>query len=249
MGVFAAGVTMSGHSKWSTIKHKKAKEDSKRGKVFTKLVREITVAAREGGGDPAGNAKLRLILDKAKEVNMPLENVTRAIKKGTGELDGGAAYEPFTYEGYGPHGIAVMVETLSDNKNRTVSDLRHQFSRTGGNLGESGSVAWMFEHKGVLRAPTTISEDDLLEKLMEAPLEDLQVEEGMATVTCKTTELDVVKKAVEGLGLKVEAAQMEWVAKNPVPVAAGEQEEAVFKFLEALDDLDDVQNVYANVGD
>ncbi|NDD53357.1 YebC/PmpR family DNA-binding transcriptional regulator, partial [bacterium] len=139
---------MSGHSKWSTIKHKKAKEDNKRGKIFTKLVREITVAAKEGGGDPAGNPRLRLILEKAKEVNMPQENITRAIKKGTGELNDGAMYEAFTYEGYGPHGVAVMVETLSDNKNRTVADLRHQFSKAGGNLAESGAVAWCQRHLG-----------------------------------------------------------------------------------------------------
>ena len=239
---------MSGHSKWATIKHKKAKEDSKRGKIFTKLVREITVAAREGGGDPASNARLRLILEKAKEVNMPLDNITRAIKKGTGEIEGGAMYEAFTYEGYGPCGTAVMVETLSDNKNRTVSDLRHQFSKAGGNLGESGSVAWMFEKKGVIHAAGSMTEDDILEKFMDVNLDDATVADGAITLTCKANELDAVKKAALAAGLTVENAQLAWVAKNSVSLSDPEQEDSVFKFLEALDDLDDVQNVFANVG-
>lgn len=240
---------MSGHSKWATIKHKKAKEDSKRGKIFTKIVREITVAAREGGGDPAGNPKLRLILEKAKECNMPADNVSRAIKKGTGELGGGAMYEPFTYEGYGPAGIAVMVETLSDNKNRTVSELRHQFTKAGGNLGENGSVAWMFEHKGVIRGMTSASEDTLLEALMDADIDDLKVVDDNVVIIVKPTSLDAAKRLAASVGVKIEQAQLEWVAKNPISVPAGEQEDVVFKFLEALDDLDDVQNVYANIGD
>lgn len=240
---------MSGHSKWATIKHKKAKEDSKRGKIFTKFVREITVAAREGGGDPAGNARLRLVLEKAKAVNMPLDNITRAIKKGSGELGDGAAYEPFTYEGYGPNGVAVMVETLSDNKNRTVSDLRHQFTKSGGSLAETGAVGWMFEHKGVIRAAGKISEDDLLEKMLDYDIDDVQLDDGIFTITCKVANLDVIKKAAEKAGLKIEAAELEWVAKNPLALSDQTQEEAVYKFLEALDDLDDVQNVYANLGD
>ena len=240
---------MSGHSKWSTIKHKKAKEDAKRGKVFTKLVREITVAAREGGGEPAGNPRLRLILDKAKEVNMPLDNISRAIKKGTGALGDGAAYEAFTYEGYGPHGVAVMLETLSDNKNRTVSDLRHQFTKFGGRLAETGSVAWMFEHKGVIKASGKTTEDELLEKLLDYDVDDVQLDDGVFSITCKMQDLDTIKKVVEQIGLKVEAAQLEWVAKNQVSLGDKTQEESVFKLLEALDDLDDVQNVYANLGD
>ena len=239
---------MSGHSKWATIKHKKAKEDNKRGKVFTKRVREITVAAREGGGDPAGNPRLRLILEKAKEVNMPIDNVTRAIKKGTGELGDGAMYEPFTYEGYGPHGVAVMVDTLSDNKNRTVSDLRHQFTKAGGNLAENGAVGWMFESKGVVRAHGKLTEDELLEKFMDVNLDDAQIHDDLITFTCRPHDLDAVKKAAEREGLKVESAQFEWVAKTPIDVTDKEKEEAVYKFLEALDDLDDVQNVFANVG-
>jgi|WetSurMetagenome_2_1015567.scaffolds.fasta_scaffold117062_1 YebC/PmpR family DNA-binding regulatory protein len=240
---------MSGHSKWATIKHKKAKEDSKRGKVFTKLIREITVAAREGGGDLNGNARLRLILEKARLANMPSDNVTRAIKKGTGELEGGAAYESHTYEGYGPYGTAVMIEVLSDNKNRTVSDLRHQFTKFGGALAEAGAVAWMFEHKGVIKAVGPMTEDQLLEKLLDYNIDDLSLGDGLFTITCRLHDLDTIKKAVEGFGLKVESAQPEWVAKSPLSLEDKGKEESIFKFLEALDDLDDVQNVYANLGD
>lgn len=240
---------MSGHSKWATIKHKKAKEDSKRGKIFTKLVREITVAAKEGGGDPAGNPKLRLILEKAKEVNMPQENIVRAIKKGTGELAGGNSYEAFTYEGYGPHGAALMVDTLSDNKNRTVSELRHAFAKAGGNLAESGSVSWMFENKGVVRAHGAMTDDEILEKFMDVNLDDAQQHDGIITLICKAQELAAVKKAAEQANLKVEDAQLEWVAKTPLKIEGKEDEEAVYRLLEAIDDLDDVQNVFANLGE
>lgn len=238
---------MSGHSKWSTIKHKKAKEDSKRGKIFTKLIREITVCAREGGGDPSGNARLRLIIEKSKAVNMPQDNINRAIKKGTGELEG-ANYEAFTYEGYGPFGTAVVVETLSDNKNRTVSDLRHVFTKMGGNLAETGAVSWMFEQKGVIHAEGNMSEDDLIEKLLDSNIDDITVGDGNITITCKKQDLDILKKAVEGLEIKVSSAQTEWVPKNSIPLTDKDQEEKVIRLLESLDDLDDVQNVYANIG-
>ncbi len=238
---------MSGHSKWSTIKHKKAKEDAKRGKVFTKLIREITVAAREGGGDLEGNATLRSIVDKAKVANMPQDNIIRAIKKGTGELDG-AHYEAATYEGYGPFGIAVVVETLSDNKKRTVSDLRHIFTKVGGNLGENGSVAWMFEHKGVVRFSINgLSEDDILDKMMNYDIDDVSIADGIVSVSCKIKELDVVKKAVQSEGFNVEDASIEWMPKTPVEIDAKEKETKVFKFLENLEELDDVQSVYANI--
>ncbi len=238
---------MSGHSKWSTIKHKKAKEDAKRGQVFTKLIREITVAAKESGGDPAGNARLRVVLEKAKAANMPQDNITRAIKKGTGELEG-VSYESANYEGYGPHGVAVIVETLSDNKQRTVADLRHMFSRLGGNLGESGTVSWMFEHKGVIKMDSKgMSEDDLLEKMLEYDVEDVQVHEGLASIYCDPKNLYVVKKGVESLGFKVEDACLEWVAKTTVNLDKEEDEEKVYKFLESLEELDDVQHVYANL--
>jgi YebC/PmpR family DNA-binding regulatory protein len=237
---------MSGHSKWATIKHKKAKEDSKRGKVFTKLIREITVAAREGG-DLNGNAKLRLIVEKAKAVNMPQDNILRAIKKGTGELDGGVHYEASMYEGYGPYGVAVMIETLTDNKNRTVSELRHLFTKVGGNLAESGAVSWMFERKGVISGIGKLTEDELIEKLIDYNIDDILVEDGIATITCSSHDLDIVKKALEAEQFKVESAQVEWVAKNTVALDNKGHEEAVFKFLEDLDDLDDVQNVFANL--
>jgi YebC/PmpR family DNA-binding regulatory protein len=237
---------MSGHSKWATIKHKKAKEDSKRGKVFTKIIREITVAAREGGGDVNGNARLRLVIEKAKAANMPQDNMLRAIKKGAGELGDGSHYEASSYEGYGPHGVAVIVDVLSDNKNRTVSDLRHLFTKVGGNLAENGAVAWMFERKGVIRSTGPLNEDQLLEKLLDYSIDDIRFDDDVVTVTVAPNALDLVKKAMEAEHFKVESAQLEMVAKNTMAIES-EQEESVYKFLEALDDLDDVQNVYANL--
>ena len=238
---------MSGHSKWSTIKHKKAKEDAKRGKIFTRLIKELTVAAREGGGDPNSNSKLRMIIDKAKSANMPQDNVIRAIRRGTGELEG-VNYEGAMYEGFGPHGVAVIVETLSDNKKRPVSAVRHLFSKMGGTLGESGSVAWMFEHKGVVRFPATgLSEDDLVEKLIDYDVDDVFVIDNVASVICDMEDLVEVKKGAESKGFPVEAAEIEWVAKNKISLGDKNHEERVFKFLEALEELDDVQSVYVNL--
>ena len=238
---------MSGHSKWATIKHKKAKEDNKRGKVFTKLIREITIAAKDGGGDLAGNARLRVVVDKAKAANMPQDNIVRAIKKGTGELEG-VNYEESRYEGYGPHGIAVIVETLSDNKRRTVSDVRHIFSKMNGSLAESGSVSWMFEHKGVVKvAAKNLSEDDILEKMLDFDIEDVMIIDGIASITCDIKNLEQIKKEADSVGLNVEDASFEWVAKNTMSLEKEDHEEKVYKFLEALEDLDDVQHVYANL--
>ncbi len=238
---------MSGHSKWSTIKHKKAKEDAKRGQVFTKLIREITMAAKEGGGDPTGNARLRVVLDKAKAANMPQDNITRAIKKGTGELEG-ISYEAASYEGYGPSGVAVIIETLSDNKQRTVADLRHIFTKMGGNLGESGVVAWMFAHKGVVKFNSKkMSQDDILEQLIEYPIDDVVVHDDIASVYCDIKDLDVVKKAILGLGFGVEDASFDWVPNNPVKLDSEDKEAKVYKFLETLEDLDDVQHVFVNL--
>lgn len=236
---------MAGHNKWSQIKHKKAKEDSKRGKAFTKVIKEITVAARDGGGDPAGNARLRSLIEKARLINMPLENTTRAIKKGTGELPG-VNYESYMYEGYGPHGIAILVETLSDNKNRTVADMRHVFSKGGGNLSESGSVSWMFEHMGVIRGTTTISEDALLELLIDHDIIDIKQEEDSFSIYCNPKELDAVVKEMQSAGMKVESYDMEWVAKNTTEIDTAHEQKA-FDFLSILDDHDDVQNVYTNL--
>ncbi|MFH0898442.1 MAG: YebC/PmpR family DNA-binding transcriptional regulator [bacterium] len=237
---------MSGHSRWANIKHKKAKEDATRGKVFTKLVKEITVAAREGGGDPAGNPRLRTIIDKARAVNMPQDNIMRAIKKGTGELDG-VRYEEGVYEGYGPFGTAVIVEILTDNKQRTVADLRHAFTRNNGNMAEGGAVSWMFDHKGVIRATGTLSEDELLEKLIDQDIDDLSYQNGIFTVTCKKQDLEFVRAAVQTAGMHIEDAKLEWVAKDPLELSDKDQEEKVFKFLETLQELDDVRDVYTNL--
>ncbi|MFH1461962.1 MAG: YebC/PmpR family DNA-binding transcriptional regulator [bacterium] len=237
---------MSGHSKWSTIKHKKAKEDAKRGKIFTKLIREITISAKDGG-DLNGNARLRDVVDKAKAANMPQENIVRAIKKGTGELEG-VNYEAAMYEGYGPHGVAVIVETLSDNKKRTVADVRHVFTKMGGSMGEGGAVAWMFEHKGVIKIDAQdLTEDYLLEKMLDLDIEDVKVMDNIAAISCDIKNLDLVKKGVIDLGFKVEDASIEWMPKNSMTLDDDTQEEKVYKLLEALEELDDVQNVYVNL--
>jgi len=237
---------MSGHSKWSTIKHKKAKEDAKRGKAFTKLIKEITVVARMGGGDPTGNPKLRLLLEKAKEINMPKENAERAIKKGTGELPG-VSYEHITYEGYGPYGIAVLVDTLTDNKNRTVSDMRRLFSSKGGNLAETGAVSWIFEKKGVIKASgNEISEDELLEQLIEYEIDDITKDDGLFFITCDSKALMTIKKAIEKTELKVENADLEWIPKTTTQLTEAQATKA-YEFLGTLDDHDDVQSVYTNL--
>lgn len=237
---------MAGHSKWANIKHKKAKEDAKKGQVFTKISKEITVAAKQSG-DPAMNPRLRLLIEKANAANMPKENVMRAIKKGTGELPG-VNYEPMTYEGYGPGGIAVMVETLTDNKNRTVAEMRTLFSRNGGNLGEAGAVNWMFEKQGVIRAKNTPnkSEDDLLEALLDFSIEDVKIEDGIATIITSFDALGQVRDTVTQLGLTIEDAELEWLPKNTMSISQEDQEKAI-TFLETLDDHDDVQHVFTNM--
>ena len=237
---------MSGHSKWATTKRKKAKIDAARGKVFTRVGREITMAAKAGGGDPAGNAHLRLLIDKAKAANMPQDNITRAIKKGTGELEG-AMYEAITYEGYGPAGIAIIVETLTDNKNRTAADMRQVFGKLGGNLATTGSVNWMFEHKGVVIVKADgHSEDDILEKLIDHDIEDISKGEDEFSIQCAISDLSHVKEAAEAAGLTVESAEMEWVAKDAVALETDAEEKA-FKLLDAIEEIDDVQQVYANI--
>ncbi len=236
---------MAGHNKWSQIKHKKAKEDSKRGKAFTKLIKEIIVTAKEGGGDVSGNAHLRQLIDKAKQINMPQENITRAIKRGTGELEG-VHYQPFTYEGYGPHGIAVVVETLSDNKNRTVADMRKLFSKNNGNLGESGSVSWMFKKMGVIRGSSTLSEDELLEKLLDYDVTDIKKDGTFVSIFCDPKALDRVKKAINKNDMNIESAELEWVAQTTINLSDAQSGKAV-QFLSALHDHDDVQNVYTTL--
>jgi YebC/PmpR family DNA-binding regulatory protein len=236
---------MSGHSKWATTKRKKAAIDAKRGKIFTKLIKEITIAARQGGGDAVGNPRLRLAVDNAKAANMPADNIDRAIKKATGELEG-QSFSELTYEGYGPAGVAVLVEVATDNKNRTVAEVRHLFSKSGGSLGESGSVAWMFERKGIIALPRQgKSEEEMLEIVFDEGAEDLQTEEEFFEVQTSIENFEPVRKVLIDKGLSVENASLQWIAKNTVPVS-GENAETVIKLIENLEDLDDVQNVFAN---
>ena len=236
---------MSGHSKWSTIKRKKGALDAKRGKIFTKLIKEITVAAKTGGGDPGGNPRLRLAIDNAKAQNMPADNIDRAIKKATGELEG-VSYTELTYEGYGANGIAVMVECLTDNKNRTVAEVRHAFSKHGGSMGENGSVAWMFERKGVVVGPAAGKDEEaIMEAVLEADPEDISVEEDFYEVTSAIENFEAVRKAAVDAGLEVENASLQWIAKNTTEVE-GETSEKVMKLVDMLEELDDVQNVYTN---
>ncbi|MGE5350681.1 MAG: YebC/PmpR family DNA-binding transcriptional regulator [Acidobacteriota bacterium] len=236
---------MSGHSKWATIKRKKGALDAKRGKLFTKLIKELTIAAREGGGDPAGNPRLRLAVDNAKAANMPADNIDRAIKKATGELEG-VNYVEMMYEGYAPGGVAVLVEVATDNKNRTVAEVRHLFSKGGGNMGESGSVAWMFDRKGVITIPKQgKSEDDMMEIVLEAGADDLQTEDEYFSVQTAIENFEPVRKALAEKNIQIENASLQWVAKNLIAVT-GEDAEKVMKLVENLEDNDDVQNVYTN---
>ncbi len=236
---------MSGHSKWATIKRKKGALDAKRGKMFTKLIKEITIAAREGGGDPNGNPRLRLAVDNAKSLNMPADNIERAIKKATGELEG-VSYHEFTYEGYGASGVAVLVEVATDNKNRTVAEVRHLFSKGGGSMGESGSVAWMFDRKGVITLPKDgKQEEEVLEVVLEAGAEDLQTEEEFFEITTAMENFEQVRKALVDKGFTPDNASLQWVAKNQISVS-GEEAEKVIRLIDSLEDNDDVQNVYSN---
>ena len=236
---------MSGHSKWSTIKRKKGVADAKRGKMFTKLIKEITIAAREGGSDPGANPRLRLAVDNAKAANMPADNIERAIKKATGELEG-VIFHELTYEGYGPSGVAVIVEVATDNKNRTVADVRHLFSKYNGSLAENGSVAWMFDRKGVITLPTQDkTEDDIMDIVLEAGADDLQTEEDFFEVQTHLESFDSVRKALLAKELQVDNASLQWIAKNVVKVN-GEDAEKVIKLIDALEESDDVQNVFSN---
>ena len=237
---------MSGHSKWSTIKRKKGAIDSKRGKIFTKLIKEITLAARLGGGDIEGNARLRSAVLAAKEENMPKDNIDRAIKKGTGELGGGVAYEEITYEGYGPAGVAVIVEVMTDNKNRTVAEIRHIFSKHGGNLGENGCVAWMFDKKGsVVFDKKAVDEDTLMETALEAGADDVRDQETEWEVITDPLTFEAVKKAIGQKGGKNLDSRVGLIPQNTVKLEGGKAEQ-MMKLMEKLEDNDDVQNVYAN---
>ncbi len=236
---------MAGHSKWANIKRHKGAQDAKRGKVFTKIIREITVAARMGGGDLAFNPRLRLAIDKGIAANMPKDNVERAIKRGTGELEG-AHYEEVTYEGYGPGGVAVMVDCTTDNRNRTAGEVRHAFSKHGGNLGTDGSVAYLFKQQGVISYPPGTPEDTVLEVALEAGADGVVVgDDGAIDVITSPEAFAAVRDALVKKGLTPELAEVTQRAAVDVTLA-GEDAEKMLKLLEALDDLDDVQNVYTN---
>ena len=236
---------MSGHSKWASIKHKKAVVDARRGKTFTKLIRELTSAARMGGGDPDINPRLRTAVTTAKNANMPADTIQRAIKKGTGELPG-EVYEEVFYEGYGAGGVAVLVDVLTDNKNRTVAEIRHLFAKHGGSLGESGCVAWMFGRKGLITLSTSqIEEDDLLEIVLEAGGDDIKVESDAYEIITAPEAFEDVRAALEQKGLTLDVAEVTMLPQNTVPVES-KQAEQVLRLMEGLDDQDDVRKAHAN---
>jgi YebC/PmpR family DNA-binding regulatory protein len=236
---------MSGHSKWHTIKHKKGALDAKRGKVFTKLIREMTIAARIGGGDPGSNPRLRTAVDKAKASNMPADNITRAIKKGTGELEG-ATYEELVLEGYGPGGVAILVEGTTDNRNRTVSEIRHIFTKYGGNLGGAGSVAYMFKPRGVISvAAGKTTEDKLMEVALDAGADDIVSEPQGFTVYTSPHDLEAVRAAIKKAGIEPDEAEVKKLADNTVPLE-GAKAQQLLKLVEMLDDQDDVSTVWDN---
>ncbi|HAK89455.1 MAG TPA: YebC/PmpR family DNA-binding transcriptional regulator [Nitrospiraceae bacterium] len=238
---------MSGHSKWSQIKHKKANTDSKRGKIFTKIVKEITVAARSGGGDPDGNPRLRTAIEKAKEVNMPADNIKKAVMKGTGELPG-TTYEEIIYEGYGPGGVALLIEALTDNKNRTVSEIRHTLSKNGGNMGEAGCVSWIFEKKGyILVEKSKVDEDTLMSVVLDAGADDMKNDpkEDNYEIIASPENLAAVKKSIENQKIPVALSEITMLPKNYVPIEGSAADQMV-RLVDALEDNDDVQNVYAN---
>jgi len=236
---------MSGHSKWATIKRKKGKADAERGRMFTRLIKEITVAARAGGGDPDANPRLRTAIGTAKAANMPADNIKRAIKKGTGELPG-VNYEEITYEGYGPNGVAVYVQCLTDNKKRTVAEIRHLFSRFNGNLGENGCVAWMFDLKGIINVDAKVADEDtLLEIALEAGAADFSNIGDVFEIITPPGELDAVREAIEAKSIPITSAEATMIPQNTVKLDE-KPAETMLKLYEALEEHDDVQNVYAN---
>jgi YebC/PmpR family DNA-binding regulatory protein len=236
---------MSGHSKWASIKHKKAIVDAKRGKIFTKIIREITVAARLGGGDPNTNPRLRLAIQSGKSANMPADNIERAVKKGTGALEG-VTYEEIVYEGYGPAGVAIYVQCLTDNKNRTAGEIRNIFSKRHGNMAGQGSVAWIFEKKGLIVVSTDkADEDQLMELVIEAGAEDLSRSGDKYEILTQPSDFDLVKKAIEKAKIPCESANLQMIPKNLTAVSA-QNARGVIALIEALEDHDDVQNVYSN---
>jgi len=236
---------MSGHSKWASIKHKKAAQDAKRGKIFTKVIRELSAAARLGGGDPDANPRLRNAVSDAKGVNMPADNIKRAIMKGTGELEG-ATYDEISYEGYGPGGVAILLEVLTDNRNRSVSELRHIFSKNGGNIGESGCVAWIFSRKGYLVVEKSkASEDDLLDIILVAGAEDLREDGSNYEIFTPPDKYEAVVEALKNNDIEIAASNLGQIPQNYVKLE-GKQAQQLLRLMEELEDHDDVQNVWAN---
>lgn len=236
---------MSGHSKWSTIKRKKGKADAQRGKIFTKLIKEITVAAREGGGDIDANARLRTAVAAAKTANMPADNIKRGIMKGTGELEG-ISYDQSSYEGYGPGGVAVLVEVLTDNKNRTVAEIRHLFTKSGGSLGEVGCVGWMFDRKGYIVVDKgKIGEDEIMEKAIEAGANDIITSGDLYEIYTEYADLETVRSALEEGGVEIESAEMTMIPQNTVKLE-DKHAEQMLRLYEILEEHDDVSNVFAN---
>ena len=239
---------MSGHSKWANIKHKKAKTDSQKGKIFTKMAKEISVAAREGGGDPDANYRLNAAIQKAKAANLPADNIDRAIKKGVGEI-GGANYEQIVYEGYGPEGTAILCNILTDNRNRTAGEIRHILSRKGGNLGESGCVSWMFEQKGLLAVEleeTGMEEDDLLMLALEAGAEDVQTDGSIVEIYTATGDFSQVKASLEQEGITFASAEVSMIPKTTVTIEKLDKAMKVLTLMDELEEHDDVQDVFSN---
>ncbi len=238
---------MSGHSKWSSIKHKKGAADAKRGKLFSKLARSIIVAAKEGGGDPANNLALQNAIEKAKSYSMPKDNIERAIAKGAGEGSDGASFETVVYEGYGLEGVAVIVEALTDNRNRTASDVRHTFAKFGGNLGTTGAVAWQFERRGVVMVPAEgVDEDELFLAAADAGAEDLEQDGDVFQVTSAPESLAAVRQAIEAAGFGIDSAELSLIPKTTVAVDDEGKAKQLMRLIDALEDNDDVQDVYAN---
>ena len=236
---------MAGHSKWANIKHRKAAVDAKRGKIFTKLIRELTVAAKEGGGDPESNPRLRTAVATAKGANMPNDTIERAVKRGTGDIEG-VVYNEIFYEGYGPGGSAVYVKTLTDNRNRTVSEIRRIFTKHGGGLGENGCVAWMFDLKGrIAFAEDSVDEDTLFDLVIDAGADDVRTEDSDIVVITPTDNYETIKKAVSDSGIQYESAEVTMIPQTNVRIE-GRDAEHMIRLMEALEDSDDVQNVYAN---
>ncbi len=236
---------MSGHSKWATIKHKKGAADARRGKLFAKLIRQVEVAAREGGGDPASNPTLRTMFQKARESSVPLDTIERAVKRGTGELEG-VTYESITYEGYAPCGVAVLVDCLTDNRNRTGPDVRTALTKQGGSMAEPGAVAWQFERRGIVILPKSVGEDELMTVALDAGAEDLNDQGDTWEITCDPSIVIDVREALEKAGIEVTSSEATMVSSNNVPLDNADDARKVLKLIDALEDIDDVQNVYAN---